>query len=369
MPTGKGREKMRLLIAVGLSICALCAHAIDPRLAGANDWLYVLQHDGDATPAAIAASDFDVAVMDYSFDGGESGEFAPSEIAAIQTSGKIVLAYMSIGEAGDYRFYWDPTWNDDPPPDPDAPAWLGPENPDFPGDFKVRYWDAAWQSIIFGVTSGPNESWLDRVIDQGFDGVYLDIIDAFQYWSDGEEVATEKTRLQARTDMVAFVAAIADHARTTRGMSDFLVFPQNAVDIIVADDFETVDSLGTSFLGVIDGIGAEDTFYDELTAQPSVEVSYTTGLLDLYRTGAGATRLVINVDYTWDEANPNEASNIVRYNDVQAESLSRGYVPYVAVSDRDLNKILSVSATGGFAEPQPKPAEGIPAGLSMTGEK
>src|SRR5262249_52441230 len=146
-------------------------------------------------------------------------------------SGKVVLAYLSIGEAEDYRWYWQESWSDDPPPDPQAPAWLGPFNPEFPNNYKVKYWDPAWQAILFGTASGPNESYLDRILDQGFDGVYLDIIDAFTYWAD-EGI---RTRAQARADMMDLVAAIAHYARVTRNHPGFLVFPQNGLDIVRND--------------------------------------------------------------------------------------------------------------------------------------
>ena len=36
------------------------------------------------------------------------------EISQIKSSGKKVISYMSIGEAEDYRYYWDSTWNKTP---------------------------------------------------------------------------------------------------------------------------------------------------------------------------------------------------------------------------------------------------------------
>jgi cysteinyl-tRNA synthetase len=82
---------------------------------------------------------------------------------------------MSIGEAEDYRYYWKPEWKRNPP------AWLGKVNPDWPGCYKVHYWDKNWQDIIFG----NNSSYLKRILDAGFDGAYLDIIDAFEYFEEG----------------------------------------------------------------------------------------------------------------------------------------------------------------------------------------
>ncbi|MFQ5795846.1 MAG: endo alpha-1,4 polygalactosaminidase [Candidatus Bipolaricaulia bacterium] len=85
---------------------------------------------------------------------------------------RLVIAYMSIGEAEDYRYYWQAEWK------PNPPSWLAEENPDWPGNYKVRYWDRNWQNVIYE----SNDSYLKKILDAGFDGVYLDIIDAFEYF-------------------------------------------------------------------------------------------------------------------------------------------------------------------------------------------
>jgi len=89
---------------------------------------------------------------------------------------RLVIAYMSIGEAEDYRYYWKPEWKADPP------TWLEAENPNWEGNYEVRYWDPDWQRIIYG----NDDSYLKRIIDAGFDGVYLDIIDAFEHFESKE---------------------------------------------------------------------------------------------------------------------------------------------------------------------------------------
>ena len=52
------------------------------------------------------------------------------------------------------------------------------ENPEWSGNYKVRYWYKEWQNIIYGNDS----SYTKRILDSEFDGVYLDIIDAFEYF-------------------------------------------------------------------------------------------------------------------------------------------------------------------------------------------
>ncbi len=331
-----------------LAAVALPLAALDPRLAQVNDWLYVLQYAPGAEVADLAATSFDGLVVDYSLDGTGGGELTPADVATLHSGGKVVLAYLSIGEAESYRYYWDAAWNTTPP------AWLGPENPDFAGNFKVRYWDPAWKAILFGTSSGVNKSFLDRIIDQGFDGVYLDIIDAFTFWADNGE----RTRAGARTDMINLVSEIATYSRVTRGVSNFLVFPQNGSDIVV-DDSELLDAEGLSYLATIDGIGVEDVFYNELTPQPPADTAFRVALLAHYLSAGGDSRLVLSVDYVWDETAPLGAANAARHNDYQSKALAEGYVPYSAARDRALDNIIEVTATGGFTIAQPKGAQEI----------
>ena len=87
---------------------------------------------------------------------------------------KVVLAYISIGESEDFRSYWDESWTKDGTAGgalrKGAPDWLGPPNPDWPESRKIRYWDPDWQAIAF--------DWIETIAAQGFDGAYLDIVDA-----------------------------------------------------------------------------------------------------------------------------------------------------------------------------------------------
>ncbi len=124
--------------------------------------------------AAVAATNYDMLIMDLFFHDGE--EFSTSEIAQLKVKSnggwRMVVAYMSIGEAEDYRYYWQAEWDDS------RPDWMDGENPSWPGNYKVRYWDSDWQDIIYG----NDDSYLKKILDAGFDGVYLDIIDGFEYY-------------------------------------------------------------------------------------------------------------------------------------------------------------------------------------------
>lgn len=143
----------------------------------AKNFLYLLNPMNFQTSTdfvnAIAQTNYDVIIIDFFFD---DIALTPSKVNTLKYKAnggrRLVISYMSIGEAEDYRFYWQSSWNNDPP------SWIKGENPDWEGNYKVVYWDSRWKDIILG----NDNSYLKRIIDAGFDGVYLDIIDAFEYF-------------------------------------------------------------------------------------------------------------------------------------------------------------------------------------------
>jgi cysteinyl-tRNA synthetase len=238
---------MRILssyLLVAFSVTALLgADTPDPaaersaRLAAVRRFGYQLQK---LNVNAASASAADLLVLDPE---GDDKRLTSEQVARLKKKpdGKprIVLAYLSIGEAENYRPYWKKEWAKTPP------AWLGPENPDWPGDFKVRYWDPDWQAIVLGKASAP----LDRIVADGYDGVYLDIVDAFEFWE-------EKGVKDTRPKMVEWVAKIAGHARNQR--TDFLVVPQNGEAL----------AKEKGYLDHVDALGREDLLFDGDKRQP-----------------------------------------------------------------------------------------------------
>jgi cysteinyl-tRNA synthetase len=272
-----------------------------------NSFLYQLQA---VDLGAIAETAYDLIIMDYSSDGSDAGEYTADEIAALQHSPggpKIVLAYLSIGEAEDYRFYWDANWdaNRDGQPDPGSPAWLEDVNPDWEGNYKVRYWDPGWQAILFGSSA----SYLDRILAAGFDGVYLDIVDAYEYFE-------ERGQTSAAREMADLVLRLAAYARARR--PGFLVFPQNASDLA---------ALYPDYLAALDGIGQEDIYYgypEEGDPSPPDFLAEVEPNLDLF-VAWGKTVLV--TAYTMDR---------VQIDDHYARAAARGYIPFATVRGLDL---------------------------------
>jgi cysteinyl-tRNA synthetase len=213
-----------------------------PALGAAKSWGYQLQN---VDPDALAAAPYDLLVIDYSRDGSDALALTPQDLARLKVkpdgSRRIVLAYLSIGEAETYRYYWKWYWSwffgml--------TPSWRGPQNAEWRGNYGVRYWQDDWQKIIF---SGEN-SYLDRIIKADFDGVYLDKVDEYE--------AAAKQNPKARADMIAFVTALAARARAAK--PGFLIVPQNGEGLLTDRGYRMV----------IDGLGKEDLLYGEEKGQ------------------------------------------------------------------------------------------------------
>jgi cysteinyl-tRNA synthetase, unknown class len=256
-----------------------------PALGGVKAWGYQLQR---TTPRLIPA-EIDLLVVDYSARRADTAQ----NIEALRTkpdgTKRIVLCYLSIGEAENYRAYWQRRWATNPP------AWLGPENPAWKGNFAVDYWHPEWQRHIVDPARAALSTWdrlrlalfpqarpyLDQIIEAGFDGVYLDRIDAY-------EKALE-TRPSATANMIAFVETISTYAKKRR--PGFLVVPQNGEALLSEPRYRKA----------IDGVGKEDLFYGETgdgIANVPTEVRQTIAQLNRAKADG---RPIFVVEYLTDE--------------------------------------------------------------------
>lgn len=255
---------------------------------------YVLQTDmlapnRGAAIRLLAESGRDLLILDARFDGQPqaASRWQPAELEQIRAAhkGRKIVSYLSIGEAEDYREYWQQDWRVDPE-GVSNPDFLVAPNPDWPGNYKVRYWDPDWQRIIL--------TELDRLVAQGFDGVYLDIIDAFSYYEHDPEtdewIDDRPNPLSGSTyrrDMVDWVKRIAQHARAQA--PGFLVIPQNGAQLLAFDDY----------LETITAIGVEDLYSLGDEPQSEEHTVYITGYLNLL---PAASKPALIVDYATELA-------------------------------------------------------------------
>ena len=274
-----------------------------------NTWAYQLQ---DISISEISNnSTFDLVVIDYSNDGSDDNKFTKNDIQKIKSSGKLAIAYISIGEAETYRNYWGNDWdaNNDGLPDSTAPSWLGNENPDWKGNYEVRFWNDEWQNIIF--------NYIDTIIAQDFDGIYCDIVDGYYYW---REVVNEKN--DADTLMIQFLSNIKEHIES-RTSKQFYIIPQNGEYLIEEENVTSI--LKQTYFNSIDAIGIEDVFFfgdldeDNPYNPDSIRLNVLSQFLE-------KNKAVFSIEYLTN-------SNLIATYKTKARE--NGFIPYVSI--RPLN--------------------------------
>ncbi len=251
---------------------------------GPASFAYVLQAEAfsKTKPAVIerlAACDREWIILDAAFDGAMRWERAELEAIRGGQSQRKVIAYISIGEAEDYRPYWRKEWGKQGRLTAAAPGWLGTENPEWKGNYRVKYWQADWQKLILAA--------IDDAMSDGFDGVYLDIVDGFETFEQaGKEYLDNRvnpeTKQSYRRDMVDWVKAIG--ARTRVKNPAALVIPQNGSQLLAHADF----------LAAISAIGIEDLFTNGNQLQPK---PHTHEVLGDLKEMAAAKKPVLLIEY------------------------------------------------------------------------
>ncbi|MFN2111037.1 MAG: endo alpha-1,4 polygalactosaminidase, partial [Anaerolineae bacterium] len=122
-----------------VTVSATAHSPVTPAWNAVKSWAYQLTGYQNNRLDEIAASDYDLIVIDLTRDGSED-YFTFEEIRNIQKTSKIVLAYFEIGAIENYRPEWATTPND---------LKLGPVD-DWPEEQYVRYGDPRWWPVVQG---------------------------------------------------------------------------------------------------------------------------------------------------------------------------------------------------------------------------
>lgn len=285
----------------------------DGELHQIKTWAIQLQ---DADPSQVINSGFELIVMDYSRDGSEENRYSLKEIQQIREKGIVPIAYLSIGEAEDCRFYWDDSWYENPP------EWLGRENPEWKGSYAVKYWSPEWRTIL--------HSYLDKIIEEGFSGVYLDKVDEFEYWADPNNEENEYlSERDAAEKMSELILDIANYVKNKTGRIFYIIL-QNGEKILKYDPL---------LLSIISGWAAEDLFYNGTEKWSQEEMNWIAKnripyLNMVIKTG----KPVFSVDYV-DDGTGYHGINKQRIDEYVELCRNKGYIPYAALSDRELDEL------------------------------
>jgi len=237
----------------------------------------------------LSSSPFDMAIIDPDDSG-----LNIADIKSLHSQNKKVFAYLSIGEAENYRYYWQKDWKTG------NPDFVEKENINWDGNYKVMYWDKEWQKIVFAM--------LSKIIETGYDGVYLDVVDAYRYFE-------ELGYVNARQQMSDFVISISKYSKSIN--ANFLIIPQNAEELIESE----------GYLAAIDGAGRESLWYLYDTLQDEDDFADSLAYLDRIKASG---RLVFVISY---------CSKVENIKDFKKLARKHGFISFVG--SKELDHILN----------------------------
>lgn len=231
----------------------------------------------------IHASGADMVVVDI-----DDCCFTADQVAAIAER-KLILSYLSIGQASNFRTYWNHAWVDeDAERIPAAPAWLGAKCA-WPGSYEVRYWDEAWLAILTQT--------LDRILGLGYAGCVFDVVDAYAYWE-------KQGEWTAKSRMKKLVGAVMAYGRSKR--AGFIGIPNSGVELLT----------DAAYRSCITAQMREAVFYLGDEARSRADTEWVTAYLDRV-TAEG--KQVFDIEYP---------SALASQKDAIKKARAKGYVPY-----------------------------------------
>ncbi len=237
----------KIILLMGLMVGFLISCGDDPSggtpdLKNVEQWFYYLGFDPtEEIHAQIEQSSYHMVVMEPIFNESNNADFPIADIVERYHSAKVpklVLAYVDIGQAEEWRTYWRDGWK------VGDPEWIIANDPDgWEGNYPVAYWHDDWREIWLG-----ENGIMQGIVDVGFDGIYLDWVEA--YSDENVITAAAAAGVDPEQEMVWWVEDLANFAREQN--PDFVIIGQNAAELASNDDY----------VATIDAIAQEQTWFD-----------------------------------------------------------------------------------------------------------
>ena len=211
-------------------------------LADVEKWLYLIDVNlEDETVDQIVSSDYEMVVID-NIPSEENNTDYPmgSVIKRLHEADhpKLVIAYIDIGQAEDFRTYWQPGWG------VGDPEWIAGGDPDgWEGNYPVAYWYDEYRYLWL-----DDGGLMEGILDADFDGIYLDWVEA--YSDENVLDLASADGVDPVQEMIWWVGDLAEYGRERN--PEFIVIGQNAAELAAYDDY----------VAIIDAIAQEQVWFD-----------------------------------------------------------------------------------------------------------
>ena len=201
------------LCLLALATSVACSSPADPgpgdkgreqRLNEAQTWMYQIQELNEpGALATLAATNYPLLVLEP----GQNFTDSPYNMAEIISTlrmapdgtERLLLAYVDIGQAEDYRDYWQPNWVAPTADEGGNPEFLLTIDPDgWSGNYVVAYWDTRWKDMW----TGP-DGIVAELAEAGFDGIYMDWVEAYD--DEGVIALASDSGLNEAEEMLKFI--------------------------------------------------------------------------------------------------------------------------------------------------------------------
>ncbi len=211
------------------------------------------------------------------------------DLRLLKTNNALLIGYLSLGEVGDYRWYW-PEIKDKP--------WVLAKNPTWDSRMiDVR--SKEWQNMVLNKI-------IPRILQDGFNGLFLDTIDNAEYL---EKYHPQQTLPGSEAAMVQLIKRI----RTT--------FP--GIYLIVNRGFSLTEKIAAS----VDAIVAESLFsevnFDKNTVQLRSIADISPIIKKLSRAANRFHLQILTLDY-FDKQKPENIDKLI------TSARQNGFVPYIS---------------------------------------
>ena len=185
-----------------------------------------------------------------------------NKTAADQSGTKLIFGYIDVGEADQ--------WGNPSLFSNGIPNWFGNLNPGYNGLYTVQYWNPKWQQQIFNN--------IDKIISQGYDGIFLDVLSANNQWSQGN-IYNNPINNDALQNLVTLIESIRNYINTKYSEKGIYLIGNNPFDIALSFP---------QALNNLDGIFIESVFNSQNPTNGSVSLyrddsSYITSLVSIYK--------------------------------------------------------------------------------------